>query len=254
MAKIIFLGTASSIPTDKRDNTSFILTHKKFTLLIDCPGSIPQKLLKIGLDFRKIRDIVITHEHPDHIYGIISLIHTQAYFNDILRIFTTPPSIKIIRQLIKLFDLNKPHYPKIKYVNVFKRKNFLNKEGLRISAIRNKHIPGSFGIRASFSKKSLFYSSDTSFSKRMLKEAGQINYLIHDCTASSSFFQKHPSLYEMHTSARELSDYLKAFPKIKFIPVHFLLLTKSEEKKIRKELKSLDSRVIWAEDFKTITL
>ena len=254
MAKIIFLGTSSSIPSKKRDNTSFILSRKKLNLLIDCPGSITQKLLRVGIDFKKIKDVIITHEHPDHIYGIISLIHTQAYFNDTLTIFTNRPSMKIIKRLIKLFELNKPQYPEIKYVNVFEKKYFLSKEGMKIAAIKNKHISDSFGIKVSFSGKALFYSSDTAFSQKMLKAAGRINYLIHDCTASSSYFNKHPSLYKMHTASITLSNYLENHPKIKLIPVHFLLLEKGEEKRIKRELCSIKSRLIWTEDFKTITL
>lgn len=254
MAKITFLGTSSSVPTVKRDNTSFVFNHKNARVLIDCPGSITHKLLKAGVNFKKLKDVIITHEHPDHIYGITSLIHTQAYFNDSLRIFTTPPSIRLIRKLVKLFGLDKPRYPKINYVDVLSKKIFLAKEELRISAIKNRHISGSFGVKFCLSKKSLFYSSDTAFSKIMLEQAGRIDYLIHDCTASSFFFRKYPSLYKMHTSAKELNEYLRTIPKTKLIPVHFLLLAENEEKRIRKELRPLGSRVIWPEDFKTVTL
>ncbi len=254
MAKIIFLGTSSSIPTKKRDNTSFIFTNNKLTLLIDCPGSITQKLLKVGLSFKTIKKIIITHQHPDHIYGIISLIHTQAYFNNLLTIFANQASIKVIKKLIKLFQLDEPQYPKIKYINVFKRKFFLRQGGIEIAAIKNRHIPGSFGVKISFSKKKLFYSSDTAFSQKMLKLAGYIDYLIHDCTASSSYFKVHPSLNRMHTSSKVLSDYLKTCPKVKLIPVHFLLQNKNEERRIKEELRPIRDKIIWPEDLKTIVL
>ena len=57
MTKLIFLGTSSSIPTKTRDNTSFVFSQKKLKLLIDCPGSIIQKLIKADIDFRKLQNI-----------------------------------------------------------------------------------------------------------------------------------------------------------------------------------------------------
>lgn len=252
MAKIIFLGTASSVPTKKRDNTSFLFIRKKTTFLIDCPGAIVQKLLKVGVDFRKLKNIIITHQHPDHIYGIISLIHTQYCLNDNLNIFSNIHCIKIIKRLVKIFRLDKKEYPKIKYIDVFKTNFFYCRYGLKMRAIKNKHTKDSLGIKFSFEKKSLFYSSDTSFSLKTLQEAGRLNYLIHDCTASSSYFRKHPSLYKMHTSASSLSQHLKNTPGTKLIPIHFLLLGKAEEKRIKKELDPLKKRLILVRDFQTV--
>ena len=152
MAKIIFLGTASSIPTKDRDNTSFVFTHKSHTFLIDCPGAIVHKLLKANVDFKKLQNVVITHQHPDHIYGIISLIHTQAGLNDRLNIFTNNRCKKVIENLRVLFELNRDKFPKIHYIDVFSQDHFYSKSGLKMKAIRNKHMRGSFGVKFSFGK------------------------------------------------------------------------------------------------------
>ena len=252
MAKLIFLGTSSSIPTKTRDNTSFVFSQKKLKLLIDCPGSIIQKLIKADIDFRKLQNIVITHQHPDHIYGITSLIHTQHLLNDKLNIFSNSSCIKIIKQLVELFDLKGSDYPKINYINVFGNEAFLRKEGIKFEAIKNVHTKDSFGIRISTSNKKIFYSSDTCFSSKMLKKAGRLNYLIHDCTASSGYFKKYPKLYKIHTQAKALADYLKDKPYTKLIPVHFLLLDKNEEGKIKQELKPIKSQLLIPQDFKTV--
>ncbi len=254
MTKITFLGTSSSIPTKTRDNTSFILTHRNKYFLIDCPGSVSYKFLQLGLDFTKIKNIIITHHHPDHLYGIISLIHTQAFQNKILNIFSNNPSVKIIKKLVKLFDLDKSCYPLINYFNVYKKTFFIEIPGLKIQAIKNLHCSESFGIKVFTNKKSFFYSSDTSFSPTILKSAGNIDLIIHDCTASKSFFEKHPSLYKMHTCSLEHADYLKDKPNIKLIPIHFLYINKDEESKVKKELKKLKDRVIFVEDFDEINL
>ena len=253
MAKIIFLGTSSSIPTKDRDNTSFLFIHKDKVFLIDCPGSITQKLLKANIDYKKLKNIIITHQHPDHIYGIVSLIHTQCYFNDKLNIFSNVDVIKIIKKLVKIFKLNKKDYPKINYINVFTKKIFYNTDDLKILAIKNKHIKNSFGLKFIFGKKSIFYTSDTSFSKELLNSIGKIDYLISDCTASSIFFKKYPSLYKMHTDSKTLADYMKD-KNTKLIPIHFLLLDNTELKRIKSELKILNKNLIIPKDFQKLYL
>ncbi|MCM8831930.1 MAG: MBL fold metallo-hydrolase [Candidatus Omnitrophica bacterium] len=229
--------------------------YKNQIFLIDCPGSIVQKLLKVKVDFRILKNIIITHQHPDHIYGIVSFIHSQMYFNKLLNIFTNRTCIKIIKKLIKIFDLDKPNCLKIKFFDVFKNTIFYKFKDLKLYAIRNKHIKDSFGIKFIFDKKALFYSSDTSFSEKMLNKVEKINYLIYDCTASSSYFKKYPQLYNMHTCAKDLANYLQKNKNIKkLIPVHFLLLNKKEEQRIKDELAILGNRVIFPEDFDIIRL
>ncbi|UCG34652.1 MAG: ribonuclease Z [Candidatus Omnitrophota bacterium] len=254
MAKIIFLGTASSIPTKDRDNTAFVFIHKSQTFLIDCPGAIVHKLLKANVDFKKLQNVVITHEHPDHIYGIISLIHTQAGLNDRLNIFTNNRCKKIVESLRALFNLDRDKFPQIHYIDVFKKNPFYSKDGLRLSSIENKHMQGSFGVKFSSGKKSLFYTSDTSFSASMIEKAGKLNYLIHDCTGPSSSFSPGSKINLMHTDSKTLSEYLKDKPDTKLIPVHFLLLKKGEEKRIRAELKPLGKRCVFVKDFEVVRL
>ncbi|MFH1771840.1 MAG: ribonuclease Z [Candidatus Omnitrophota bacterium] len=254
MAKVVFLGTSSSIPTKGRDNTSFLFTGKKETFLIDCPGSICQKLLKAGYDFRKLRNIIITHEHPDHIYGLVSLIHTQAYFNKILNIFTNSSCIRIINKLIKIFDLNRKHYPAVSLINVFGKSSFYQSKSLILSAIRNKHVRSSFGIRFDFGKKTLLYSSDTALSDNIIKQASLADYLIHDCTASSYYFRKHSKLYKIHTCAKDLALSLEHLTHTRLIPIHFLLMNRNEYGRIRKELRPLGKRCIFAKDFDSLNL
>ncbi|MCM8787776.1 MAG: ribonuclease Z [Candidatus Omnitrophica bacterium] len=255
MAKIILLGTSSSIPTKKRDNTSFLFIYKNQLFLIDCPGSIVQKLLKVKIDFRKLQNIIITHEHPDHIYGIISLIHSQMYFNKLLNIFTNKTCIKIIKKLTKIFDLDKPNFLKIKFFDVFENETFYKYNDLELSALKTKHIKNSFGVKFTFAKKTIIYSSDTAFNEGILQEGVKIDYLIHDCTASSSYFKKYPQLYKMHTCSKDLANYLQKNKNIKkLIPIHFLLLDKKEEQRIKNELAILGNKVIFPKDFSKLRL
>ncbi|RLG27649.1 hypothetical protein DRN98_10610 [Methanosarcinales archaeon] len=118
----------------------------------------------------------------------------------------------------------------------------------------NSHIKDSFGIKIIQDKKSIVYSSDTSFSQNIIKEAKNCDYLIHDCTASSFYFREHPQLYKMHTSSRQLVEIVQKTKTKKIIPIHFLLLDKNEEKRIRKELKPIKKKLIFPKDFLTLSI
>jgi len=55
---ILFLGTASSIPSQDRDNTSILIeASKEESVLIDMPGAIIHKLSKSGINYLKIKNI-----------------------------------------------------------------------------------------------------------------------------------------------------------------------------------------------------
>jgi ribonuclease BN (tRNA processing enzyme) len=250
MTKLILLGTAASIPTSKRDNTSFIFIHKRELILVDCPGSIVYKLSKIGIDFAKLKNIIVTHQHPDHFYGIIHLIHAQTYLNREINLFSNKQTQNLLKTLIRVTKLNRPPCPKINFYDVFRKEFFYQSLHLKIKAIKTKHILSSFGVKFYFGKKRLLYSSDTALSKNVIEEARLCDYLIHDCTASSYYFKKHPQLYRMHTDSKSLAQALnlKGMGLKKIIPIHFLLLEKGEEERIKSELKPLKGKLLFPTD------
>ena len=254
MAKVIFLGTAASIPSKERDNTSFLFIQKKNNFLIDCPGSIIQKLKKVNINYKIIDKIIITHHHPDHLYGLPHFIHSRVYTNNHLYIFSNHHTIRMARKLITIFDLDKNIYPRIQYIDVFKKPAFFYKNGLTLKAVSNKHTKDSFGIIFSWGKKTLLYSSDTALSKNIIKAAGKSTYLIHDCTASSSFFKHYPEIYKMHTNSYDLAQVFKDSKLRKIMPVHFLILNKHQENKIKDELKVLGGKLLVPKDYGVYTL
>ncbi|MBD3245743.1 MAG: MBL fold metallo-hydrolase [Candidatus Omnitrophica bacterium] len=253
MARITFLGTAASVPTATRDNTSLLIRHRKFTLLIDCPGSISQKLNRTGVPFQSLRRIVITHLHPDHVYGIISLIHTQAYLNRKIILYSTPSVFALVDRLRAAFRLDRPQFPKLEYRDVRGETVSFATHGVRLEAIPNVHTPESFGVKLTCGKKSFFYSSDTAYRPELLEAAEPYRILIHECTASSTYFSRYPRLFRLHTNSAQLAGFMRSRPRLTLIPVHFLLLDGKEETRIRRELDPIP-RMVFPADFDTIRI
>ncbi|MFB6075761.1 MAG: ribonuclease Z [Candidatus Aenigmatarchaeota archaeon] len=74
--KIVFLGTASGIPTKRRSHPSIWIEYQGDVLLWDCGEGTQRQILKAGLNFMKIDKIFISHWHADHFAGLMGLIET----------------------------------------------------------------------------------------------------------------------------------------------------------------------------------
>jgi ribonuclease Z len=72
----VFLGSSGAIPGRNRDTTSLVFVGPRDAVLVDCGGSPAQKLMLAGTDPRALSRVVITHIHPDHAYGLPSLVQT----------------------------------------------------------------------------------------------------------------------------------------------------------------------------------
>lgn len=71
MDKLIVLGTGNAMVT-KCYNTCFALEHKDEYLLTDAGGGngILKQIQDADMDFCKIHNLIVTHEHCDHLLGV----------------------------------------------------------------------------------------------------------------------------------------------------------------------------------------
>ncbi len=260
MAKIFFLGTSAAIASTERDNTSILLSEGKGRILIDTPGCLLVKLAKLGVDYRGIKDIFLTHSHPDHVYGLVSLLHSRYKLNDHIRIYAHSKTIDLVRALRKLFrleDISK--FPKITYkkVKTDSRKPFYDSEDISARAFKIKHRPDSLGLRFFFKKSgiSLLHCSDTARSRNLIKVARGCDYLIHDCFAPVRFFKKYPRLSRMHTSSLNLGKIAKEINPGTLIPIHFTSEIRYSFGTVLREIKrNFAGRIILPRDLTVLTL
>ncbi|MGN1321543.1 MAG: ribonuclease Z [Methanosphaera sp.] len=97
--ELTFLGTASAIPTRKRNHTAIIVKISNRTILLDCGEATQKQIMKAEVSPMKIDDIYITHLHGDHILGLPGIIQSLAF-----RGRTRPLNIYGPKGIIELLD------------------------------------------------------------------------------------------------------------------------------------------------------
>jgi ribonuclease BN (tRNA processing enzyme) len=169
-AEVIFLGTGGSVATPTRDNTSLLLRSGEEVVLVDCPGSLIQKLGKLKIDPRRVRTILLTHVHPDHAYGLPSFIHSLMLEEGEIQLLGSARATSLARRLLDLFELREK--------NVKTRVCF---RSLR-PAEKNRHRP--FLSRQAFSSSSSSVLAGLSFLfKGGRKRAGLFRRHTRSCAA-----------------------------------------------------------------------
>jgi len=78
MLELVLLGTAASAPSIQRGLPSQVVIYRDERFLIDCGEGTQRQILRSGLGFRRMRRVLFTHGHLDHILGLGGLISTFA--------------------------------------------------------------------------------------------------------------------------------------------------------------------------------
>lgn len=72
------LGTASAVPSNNRFSSAQVLNVRGRLFLIDCAEGTQILLARHGISHAKIDNILISHLHGDHVFGIMPLLSTMA--------------------------------------------------------------------------------------------------------------------------------------------------------------------------------
>lgn len=75
--ELTILGNSSATPTITRNQTSQVLSYQGRNYLLDCGEGAQAQMLRLGVNQNRIRQVFISHLHPDHFTGLIGFITTQ---------------------------------------------------------------------------------------------------------------------------------------------------------------------------------
>lgn len=79
MLRIVFLGTAASVPSRNRNLPAIYFEYDNdIRFLMDCGECCQKELMARNLKFMRINDVYITHWHADHFSGLMGLIQTMT--------------------------------------------------------------------------------------------------------------------------------------------------------------------------------
>jgi ribonuclease Z len=81
--ELMFLGTSASAPSVHRGLSSLAVLAGEHRYLVDCGEGTQRQILRSGIGFKKLNNILLTHAHLDHILGLGGLMSTFTSWEDI---------------------------------------------------------------------------------------------------------------------------------------------------------------------------
>lgn len=197
-ASLVVLGSSGAVQTAHRDNAALVFGMEESSVLVDCPGSPALKLRKAGLDPMLLQAVVITHAHPDHIYGLPSLIHNlwMLHRQEPLPLFAPEPEMEKLGRLLDVFDLSRragflemcpldaPAQPSGSGApSAVAASPFWEHAGHRLFALPSDHGPPAYAIRWDTPGGArVVYSSDTRPVEAMASFGRDAALFVHEAT------------------------------------------------------------------------
>lgn len=260
MQKITLLGTSGAVTDAQRDNVSFVFSsqHEQlsdFHILLECGGSAAHKLAKIGVRYESLQDVIITHTHLDHLYGLPGLIFSIMY-RDVertapFRIYCPEGASEMIARFLDFFELRKDCWFPLEIHGIPEEEQAVVLENAHviITSTPVNHVPTmpTYGVKilSKVSRKSVVYSSDTTYSERLIRLAKGADLLLHECAGLSY----HP-IPPIHSNAIQAGKIAKETGCQKLVLLHLDTVLNDASQEILNEVGQHFSREsVIASDF-----
>jgi ribonuclease Z len=175
---------------------------------VDAGGSPVQKLRRVGVDPVSLTAVVVTHTHPDHVYGLPALVQCLLILGRTapLPIYCRVEHVALVEKLLGLFGLFDEGL-ELPIMPVAPREGIrvLATEDVVVTASPNVHgsMPN-LAVRLDAGARSLVYSSDTRPCAEVERLARGATVLVHEAT----FARPNPA--EWHSTAREAGTVARA--------------------------------------------
>ncbi len=201
--RITVLGSGPALATAARDNTYFFFDSPAGSLFIDCDGSPFHKLLKTGADPEGLTGVVLTHAHPDHIYGLPSLVHELWLFErrEALHIYANTHTQEVARTLLDVFKLREKPVP-LEFHLIPDEEAFLLVENdlylIHTTPVRHQVPTVAVRITSRSEERVAVFSGDTGPCQELVGLANGADLLFQECSVE----EVHP----FHCTPRQVGE------------------------------------------------
>lgn len=220
--KLIFLGTGSAFTIGDNYQSNMILIHDNGKrLLIDCGSDARHSLHAIGLCYRDIDDVYISHPHADHAGGLEWLGFTHKFDESCQRprLFTHESLVErlwkctlsggmrsIQEHNSQLETYFRPHPVKDDDLHFVW-------EGIHIELVPTIHVYHQdqlmpcYGVVITINGKKTYITADTQFTPdRLMSTYQKADMIFHDCETAHVASGVHPQFSDLATLPAELKN------------------------------------------------
>ena len=219
MTKLIFLGTSNAIPDQNHENTHMAVLGKSYNLLIDCGSNPIVRLQEANINVLEITDLILTHFHPDHIFGAPLFLMSSWLMGrqTPLNIHGLKYTLDRVKIMMDAFEWKTwPNFFPVSFFEVQETELFPLLENNEFKAFSSPvhHIIPTIGLRIEFSDTNqiLAYSCDTEPCDEVIKLADQADLLIHESTGNTRGHSSASQAGEIATKSGAKTLYLIHYP------------------------------------------
>jgi ribonuclease BN (tRNA processing enzyme) len=182
------LGSGTATPTAERGPSGLALLFASHFILLDGGSGTLQQMAKLGLDFRQISIITLSHFHPDHVADFVPFLFATNYTVNFIRSLPlhviSPPGLKeFYEQLKGVFGrwIEAQTYSLLSHEA---GENHFSLPDGEITTLPMAHAHPSIGFRVHFKGQTLVYSGDTEYCPNIVKLGREADLLILECSFS----------------------------------------------------------------------
>lgn len=251
MSKIIMLGTGNGGTLDLY-NTCFLIQNKDKNFLVDTGGSIEiiKRLKQINVDIKDIHHIFISHQHMDHLLGLIWMFKklgraaingqiTQKiniYCND--KVYEAIKGVSSLILQKKLVDA------------IYDSTNFVilkDKDGYEINDVNytffDIHAKGDeqFGFECKLNDKKLIFLGDETINPILNDRVRNADYVMHESFCLDSEENIFHAYEKNHSTAKSVANVMNELNVKNLILYH----TEESHKENKKELYEKEAKEVF---------
>jgi ribonuclease BN (tRNA processing enzyme) len=181
--KLIVLGSGTCVPSLTRNAPGYFLAAGGRRMLIDIGSTTLQQLTKADIPYLEIDVIFITHSHPDHVSGLLPFMHALTSTPGETRtkelFIIGPPDIENFYGCC-IGSVMQP--PTTFLVTISTMQDRLILGPLQILSTQTAHTAASLAYRFSEGGRSIVFTGDCDFDKKLIVFSRAADLLVVDCS------------------------------------------------------------------------
>ncbi len=246
MARIVTLGTAAAVPDETHANTYLAVEDEQGFFLIDCGDSPLLRPQRAGLAPERLRGLIITHFHPDHVCTVPILLMNIWLLGraDPLPVYGLQDAVERFNAMMDLFRWDEwpglfpiPCHAVPEEVGAV----VLEDDDIRIIGAPVEHLVPTMGLRIENKRSGgvVAYSSDTAPCDAVVTLARDADVLIHEAAKNTLG----------HSSAAQAGEIARRAGARRLVLIHYRPTPRKYDRWIEEATATFGGPVELARDF-----